>query len=122
MKKLESGEMYLESIFVLKNSIEKVHATDVANFLQYSKPRVARALGILRDSNLIVVGKDGAIDFTDEGLQYANSIYEKHKVLTRFLCKMGVSESVAEKDACRMEHVISEETFLKIKQIAEGDN
>ena len=52
----------------------------------------------------------------------ANSIYEKHKVLTRFLCKMGVSESVAEKDACRMEHVISEETFLKIKQIAEGDN
>ncbi|HIT77780.1 MAG TPA: metal-dependent transcriptional regulator [Candidatus Limihabitans stercoravium] len=122
MKKLESGEMYLESIFVLKNSIKKVHATDVANFLQYSKPSVSRALGILRDSNLIVVGKDGAIDFTDEGLQYANSIYEKHKVLTRFLCKMGVSESVAEKDACRMEHVISEETFLKIKQIAEGDN
>lgn len=122
MKKLESGEMYLESIFVLKNSIEEVHATDVANFLQYSKPSVSRALGILRDSNLIVVGKDGAIDFTDEGLQYANSIYEKHKVLTRFLCKMGVSESVAEKDACRMEHVISEETFLKIKQIAEGDN
>ena len=122
MKKLESGEMYLESIFVLKNSIEKVHATDVANFLQYSKPSVSRALGILRDSNLIVVGKDGAIDFTDEGLQYANSVYEKHKVLTRFLCKMGVSESVAEKDACRMEHVISEETFLKIKQIAEGDN
>ena len=80
MKKLESGEMYLESIFVLKNSIKKVHATDVANFLQYSKPSVSRALGILRDSNLIVVGKDGAIDFTDEGLQYANSIYEKHFV------------------------------------------
>lgn len=122
MKKLESGEMYLESIFVLKNTIEKVHATDIANFLQYSKPSVSRALGLLKDSNLIVVEKDGAIDFTDEGLQYANSIYEKHKVLTRFLCKIGVSESVAEKDACRIEHVISEETFLKIKQIAEGDN
>lgn len=122
MKKLESGEMYLESIFVLKNTIEKVHATDIANFLQYSKPSVSRALGLLKDSNLIVVEKDGTIDFTDEGLQYANSIYEKHKVLTRFLCKIGVSESVAEKDACRIEHVISEETFLKIKQIAEGDN
>ena len=112
----ESGEMYLETILLLKNKNKIVRSIDVANSLNYSKPSVSRAMKILKEANLIVIDNKGYIDFTDEGRLAAQKIYNRHVVLTDFLTHIGVSQDQAENDACRIEHIISEETYLCLKE------
>ena len=112
----ESGEMYLEAILVLKKDNPQVRAIDIVNHTGYSKPSVSRALGILKKNGYITVDEDGFISFTEMGENHAQGIYERHNVLTALLEKIGVSEETAEEDACKMEHVISTETFAAIKR------
>ena len=116
----ESGEDYLETILILHERTGYVRSIDVANELGYSKPSVSRAVGILRDSGLITVEPDGQLVLTEAGLKRANEVYDKHKLLTKFLNKvLGVSEENSAEDACRIEHVISEETFEKLGEFVE---
>ncbi len=123
MKILESGENYLETILVLQKKRGNVRAVDVANELNFSKPSVSRALGILRAEELIAIdGKSGIIAFTPEGLARATSVYERHRLLSRYLSEvLGVPAAIAEADACRIEHVISPETFEAIKDSFQSD-
>ena len=111
----ESGEMYLEAIFVLSKKINGVHAIDVGEYLGFSKPSVSRALSILKDKNLITVDKESHIYFTSEGLFLAEKIYNRHVLIKEFLTRLGVSEETAESDACKIEHVLSDETFNALK-------
>ena len=115
MKLLESGEMYLESILVLSRTNPNVRSIDVCEYMSFSKPSVSRAIGLLRSGGYVTVDKDGYITLTEEGLLKAEKIYERHEMLTKFLEKLGVSPEVADKDACKMEHVLSDETIGKIK-------
>lgn len=112
----ESGEMYLESIFILKKTDPHVRSIDIVNHTGYSKPSVSRAVGILKDGGYIVVDNDGYIDFTKEGQTLAANIYEKHVMLTDLFIKLGVDEKIAAEDACKIEHYISDETFEAIKK------
>ncbi len=112
---LESGEMYIETIFVLKNRKEKVHAIDVATELGYAKSSVSRALNILKTKQLITIAPNGEINFTEQGKALAQEIYQRHEILTKFLLSIGLPEDIAEADACRIEHVISTETLQAIK-------
>jgi Mn-dependent DtxR family transcriptional regulator len=112
----ESGEMYLEAIYVLSQSSNTVRAIDVGDYLGYSKPSVSRAVGVLTDGGFITRDTDGCIKLTDSGLKRAKSIYERHTVLTRVLLNLGVDEETASEDACRIEHYISDKTFNAIKK------
>jgi Mn-dependent DtxR family transcriptional regulator len=112
----ESGEMYLEAIWVLSRKTGFVRSIDVSEYLGYSKPSVSRAMGILRQGEYIVVEKDGGITLTDTGREIAEKIYERHTLLTSLLVKLGVSEETAAADACKMEHAISDESFAAIKR------
>ena len=112
----ESGEMYLEAILVLTRKNGFVRAIDVSEYLGYSKPSVSRAMGLLRQGEYIVVESDGAITLTDSGREIAEKIYERHTLLTDLLVRMGVSQETAAADACRLEHAISDESFLAIKR------
>ena len=112
----ESGEMYLEAILVLAKKSGYVRSIDVSEYLGYSKPSVSRAMGILREGGYILVEKDGAITLTDSGRKLAETIYERHTVLSELLIRLGVDEKTATDDACRIEHVISDESFQAIKQ------
>ena len=112
----ESGEMYLEAILVLARKSGYVRSIDVSEYLGYSKPSVSRAVGILREGGYILVEKDGAITLTDSGKKLAETIYERHTVLSELLIRLGVDEKTATDDACRIEHVISDESFQAIKQ------
>ena len=113
----ESGENYLETILILANRIGNVRSIDIARELNFSKPSVSRAVGVLREDGYININKDGYITFTEKGRLLATSIYERHNILTGFLHKVaGVSLKTAEEDACRIEHYISEETFAGIKR------
>ncbi len=116
----ESGEMYLESIFILCKTKGSVRSIDVAEYMNFSKPSVSRAIGLLKNQNYITVDKDGYISLTKTGKLKANQIFERHDVLTHVLQKLGVSEKTAADDACRIEHVISDETFNAIKKILEN--
>ena len=118
MKIMESGENYLETILILQKKRGNVRAVDVANELNFSKPSVSRALGILRAEELIAIdGKSGIIAFTPEGLARATAVYDRHRILTRYLTEtLGVPAAIAETDACRIEHVISPETFEAFKK------
>ncbi len=116
MKLLESGEMYLETILILKNRYGYVRSIDIANELKYSKPSVSRAVSILKENGYITNDPHGMILLTDKGMEIASSIYDRHKTLTSYLISLGVSEETAQTDACRMEHVISNETLQKIKE------
>lgn len=107
----ESGEMYLETILILAKKNNVVRAIDIADYMGYSKPAVSRALGKLRKDKLILTDESGYIAFTEKGRTIAEKVYEKHLFLTEFIMRLGVSEETAEADACRVEHVISEETF-----------
>ena len=111
----ESGEMYLESIYVLLKEKQDLHAVDVCDYMGYSKPSVSRAMGILKREGYITVGDDGHIHLTQKGDSVAKSMYERHTLLTKFLIGIGVPESIAANDACKIEHVISEESFLAMK-------
>ncbi len=115
MKIHESGEMYLENILVLSKKQERVRAIDIVNMTGYSKPSISRALSILKEKEMIIVSKEGHITLTDEGHALALKIYERHGILTRCLEKIGVDSQTASADACRIEHIISDETFEKIK-------
>lgn len=106
----ESGEMYLETILILKNQNEYVRSIDIAHTMDFSKPSVSRAIKLLKESQLIVVDDKGYIDFTDEGRRIAEKVYGRHQILTEFLVSIGVSVKQAEEDACRIEHIISGET------------
>lgn len=112
----ESGEMYLETICRLKEKGAPVHSIDVARQAGKAKSSVSRALGILRDKGFIDIDVNGHIEFTEKGLARAEQIVERHEVLTRWLEGIGVSAAAAEEDACRMEHIISDETFAAIKR------
>ena len=111
----ESGEMYLETIHVLLQRNGYVRSIDISEHMGYSKPSVSRAVGLLKNGGYITVDKDGMISLTDEGLELANKIYERHTVLTRFLVKLGVNPEVAAEDACKLEHAISDESLAAIK-------
>ena len=112
----ESGEMYLESIYVLSKRNKSVLSIDVCEYMGYSKPSVSRAVKILRENGYITVGKDGNLSLTEKGTSVAESMYQRHTVLTGFLEKLGVNTETASKDACKIEHVISEESFEAIKK------
>ena len=105
----ESGQMYLEAIYVLSRKKEKIRAIDVGAYLGYSKPSVSRAVGLLKKSEHISVDSDGYITMTPTGEEVAAKLYERHTVLTNMLMALGVEEETAAEDACRIEHVISPE-------------
>ena len=111
----ESGEMYLETIHVLLKKNGTVRSVDVSAHMGYSKPSVSRAVGLLKKGGYILVDKDGYITLTDSGMNVAEKIYERHTVLSNMLVALGVSEQTAAKDACRLEHAISDESFEAIK-------
>ena len=115
MRLQESGEMYLESIYVLSQKGGHVRSVDISEYMGYSKPSVSRAVSLLKNGGYIAVNDDNYISLTDTGLEIAQKIYERHTVLTAMLVRMGVSEETATEDACRMEHAISDETFEAIK-------
>ena len=113
----ESGEDYIETIYLLKKKKGVVRSIDVANELGFSRPSVSRAVGILKDQGLIIMEDDGELKLTEEGLKTAKKVYEKHTNLMKFLMlTAGVNEDIAETDACRIEHIISPETFKGIKR------
>ncbi len=112
----ESGEMYLETIFVLSKELPTVRAIDICDYRGVSKPSVSRAVGILKQGGYILCGDDGGLTLTNAGLTVAEKIYERHTVLTQYLISLGVDKDVASEDACKIEHVISEETFKAIKK------
>ncbi len=111
-----SGEMYLESIFVLTKSRDSVRSIDVAEQMNFSKPSVSRAVGLLKKEGYITVDGDGYITLTESGLSLAQKIYERHTVLTEILMLLGVDKETAEEDACRIEHVISDKSFESLKR------
>lgn len=113
----ESGEMYLETIYVLSKK-GAVRSLDVAEYMGFSKPSVCRAVGLLKSGDYILVDKSGYITLTDAGLEVAKKIYERHTLLTDFLIKLGVDEETAANDACKMEHYISDTSFNAIKNHA----
>lgn len=115
MKIQESAENYLETILVLTKRIGTVRSIDIVNELDFAKPSVSVYVRNLRDNGFIDIDKSGYITLTPTGLQIAESIYERHQILTRMLISLGVDPQTAENDACRIEHVISTETFLAIK-------
>ena len=111
----ESGEMYLESIYVLSQKGEPVHAIDVGKYMGYSKPSVSRAMGLLRKDGYIEVDEESHIALTERGLAVAKKIYERHTVLTELLVRLGVDREIASEDACRIEHAISDDSFQAIQ-------
>ena len=111
----ESGQMYLEAIHVLLQKNEKIRAIDIGAYLGYTKPSVSRAIGILKNAEYISVDGDGYITMTPKGAQVAEQLYERHTVLTNMLVALGVDEETATEDACRIEHVISDQSFAAVK-------
>ena len=117
MQLKESGEMYLETIYVLNQLKGFVRSIDVCEEMGYSKPSVSRAVGLLRDGGYLTVAKDGGLHLTEAGMEVAERTYERHTVLSALFIKLGVSEERAVADACRMEHIISPETFAALKKL-----
>ena len=111
----ESGEMYLETIYVLSKESSTVLAIDVGNELGYSKPSVSRALGLLKEKGYIEKSETGGIKLTKDGEKIAKTIYERHNVLSTLFMNLGVDKKTATEDACRIEHYISDKTFKAIK-------
>ena len=117
---LESGEMYLENILVLRTQLEHVRAIDVVKSTGYSKPSISRALGLLREDGMIEVDAHGYITLTPEGEARAQNVYLRHKALTAFFMSIGIDEETASADACKIEHVISEQAMVKIREYLEN--
>ena len=111
----ESGEMYLETIFILSQKSAEVRSIDVGAYMGYSKPSVSRAIGLLKKEGLVDVDGQGHLTLTDAGEKRARVIYERHLLLSKLLMNIGVDEETAVEDACRIEHVISDESFRAIK-------
>ena len=112
----ESGEMYLETIYILSKKSNAVRSLDVAEYMGFSKPSVCRAVGILKGGEYIVTDKNGYITLTEKGLEIANKMYERHTLLSSFLMHLGVDEETATADACEIEHDISDKSFEAIKK------
>jgi len=119
MKIQESAENYLEAIFILKKRNGYVRSIDIAAELGYSKPSISRAMKLLRENNYIIMGDDGYIALTETGTAIAERMYERHAFLSQFLMGLGVDEQTAIADACRIEHVISQETFDRLRAFIE---
>ncbi len=111
----ESAEMYLETIYVLTRERAGVRSIDVAEHMGYSKPSISRAMGLLKKDGYLLVDSDGSLTLTEQGVAVAEKIFERHTVLSRFLIELGVSATTAAEDACKIEHVISDETMEAIK-------
>ena len=122
MRLAESGEMYLETIYVLTRKSTSVRSIDVAESMGYSKPSVSRAIGILKAGEYIEVDRSGFITLTEKGVKTAESLYERHTILTDLLISLGVSSETAAVDACKIEHVISAESFEAIKNYINKNN
>lgn len=116
MKIKESAENYLETILLLSNIKSNVRSIDIANELNFSKPSVSIAMKSLKEKEYIIINQNGAITLTPKGLEIAKKIYEKHTLISQCLIKIGVDSKIAAEDACRIEHVISEQTFEKLKE------
>ena len=119
MQLLESGEMYLETILILTIRDQTVRSIDVARYMGFSKPSVSRAVGRLREQGYITVDSEGNILLTESGRAVAEKIYERHRVLTALLMRLGIDEEIAAEDACKIEHDISDVTFDAIKKHVE---
>lgn len=118
----ESGEMYLETIYILSKRSRAVRSIDVCEYMGYSKPSVSRAVGILKKGGFLEMDNDGYLTLTEAGLEVASKMYERHTTLTDMLIHLGVSEETAAEDACKMEHDISDESFAAIKRHIEQNN
>lgn len=115
----ESGENYLERILMLKENNQTVRSIDLAKEMNFSKPSVSRAVKQLKESGYITIEDSGYIEFTNAGYQYAKRIYERHQFFTDFLLYLGVEPEIASEDACRIEHVLSVESYLAIKKFVQ---
>ena len=115
MQLQESGEMYLETIHILSQREKGVRAVDVAEYMGFSKPSVSRAVGLLRSGGYLDLDASGCLVLTDEGRLVAGRTYERHLFLTDFFVSIGVKKETAEKDACKIEHDLSDETFQAMK-------
>ena len=111
----ESGEMYLETIYVLSRKSSAVRGIDVGEYMGFSKPSVSRAIGLLKNKGLVMTDEQGFLKLTEEGEAKAKRIYERHTLLTKLFLDLGIDEATATEDACRVEHYISEATFQAIK-------
>ena len=111
----ESGEMYLETIYILTQRSTSVRSIDVGEYMGYSKPSVSRAVGLLKKDGYILIDEKGYINLTETGKQKAEKIYERHQILTALFRNLGVDEETASEDACRIEHYLSDKTFAAIK-------
>lgn len=112
----ESGQMYLEAIYVLSQKYERIRSIDIGAYLGYTKPSVSRAVGILKKDGFISVDAEGYITLCESGKQLAQEMYDRHTTLTKMLVALGVDERTASEDACRIEHVISDASFAAIKK------
>jgi DtxR family Mn-dependent transcriptional regulator len=120
MKIQESAENYLETILILSKRQPNVRSIDIANELGFSKPSVSVAMKQLKENGYIKVDLSGHITLTQKGLTVAARIYDMHTVLTQMLIKLGVDKHIAAEDACRIEHVISDQTFDKLRDLAKS--
>lgn len=112
----ESVENYLESILVLGQKKGNVRSIDIVHELNFSKPSVSIAMSRLKENGYVTVNDHGYISLTDKGMEIANATYERHKIINDFLIYLGVPESIASEDACKMEHAVSDETLEKLKE------
>ncbi len=119
MQLQESGEMYLETVYVLSKTLPAVHSVDVSEHMGYSKPSVSRAIGLLRSGGYVDMAEDGSLTLTPAGRAVAEKIYERHTILTELLVRLGVDRETAAEDACKMEHDISDRSLSAIKQFVE---
>ena len=120
MQLQESGQMYLETILVLSRTLPAVRSIDIVEHIGYSKPSVSRAVGLLKNGGFIHVDEDGYITLTDDGREVATKIYNRHTILTQALIRLGVDADIASEDACKMEHVISDESLTALKRFVES--
>lgn len=118
----ESGEMYLETVYILQKKTGAVRSLDVAEYMEFSKPSVSRAVGLLKKGGYLNVDRNGFLTLTVCGEEIAEKIYERHTFITEFLTKLGVNESTAAADACKIEHYISDESFKALKKHIENMN
>lgn len=116
----ESGEMYIESIYILNKKIGNVRSIDVCEYLGYSKPSVSRAMSLLKNGGFVLMDDNGYLTLTDDGLKVAEKMYQRHTILSEMLISLGVSEETAVQDACKIEHDISDESFNAIKKHLKG--